>query len=345
MPANHQIALISRGLAYMMVSALFLYLFNNYLVYWQDMPGTFQLLSHYGFAGLEMLDSPLAEKQITQGWIQFVSYLSILILSFGYALKTTNRSLLQDSVRFATLVAYIIRLSFWSVLLIGFIDMIISLLRVENFLEFWVGDHLKQQLGRPIFRGTYVHYPLIMLSAYLAARFRSVSFSWLAILVVLTEFSIVITRFVFSYEQVYMGDIVRFWYAALFLFASAATLVEEGHVRVDVLYAGFSRKKKAWIDTTGSLMFGIPICWVILMHGMGGKGNSINSPLLSFEISQSGYGMYVKYLMAGFLVVFAVSMLIQFVSFLLFNIAELTNQSNDPERPSYMQLIASSKSE
>ncbi|MCZ6798248.1 MAG: hypothetical protein O7D36_09920, partial [Gammaproteobacteria bacterium] len=86
-----------------------------------------------------------------------------------------------------------------------------------------------------------------------------------------------------------------------------------------------------------------PICWVILMHGMGGKGNSINSPLLSFEVTQSGYGMYVKYLMAGFLVVFAVSMLVQFVSYLLFNISEITRVSDDSERPSYRQLIASGK--
>ena len=343
MLASHQIAVISRGLAYTMVSALFLYLINNYLVFWQDLPGTYNLISHYGFAGVEILEPPLSDKQVIQGWIQIVSYSLILLLSFAYPFKTPARSLSQDSVRLAALAAYIIRLSFWSVLLVGFIDMVISFLRVEDFLEFWVGDYLEKQLGRPIFRGSYIHYPLIIVSAILAARFRSVSFSWLAILVVMAEFLIVITRFVFSYEQAYMGDIVRFWYAALFLFASASTLVEEGHVRVDVLYAGLSRRIKAWIDLIGCMILGIPICWVILMHGMGGKGNSINSPLLSFEVSQSGYGMYVKYLMAGFLIVYAASMLVQFVSYVLFNIAELTHQSDDPERPSYMQLITSRK--
>ena len=76
----------------------------------------------------------------------------------------------------------------------------------------------------------------------------------------------------------------------------------------------------------------------------GGRGNSINNPLLSFEVSQSGYGMYVNYLMAGFLVVFAVSMMIQFVSYWLFNINELNNPSKDPDRPSYQQLITSGNS-
>ena len=343
MLASHQIATICRGLAYTMVSAVFLYLINNYLVYWQNWPGPWNLLSHYGFPGLEKLNPALSDELITQGWFQLTIYLGILILSFLYALKTSTRTLLQDSARFAALSAYIIRISFWSVLLVGFADMIISLLRIEDFLKPLVGEHLGQQLGRPIFRGTYVHYPLIILSCLLAARFRSISFSWLAIMVVLAEFSIVITRFVFSYEQAYMGDIVRFWYAGLFLFASAYTLVEEGHVRVDVLYAGFSRRKKAWIDSLGCMLLGLPICWVILMHGMGGKGNSVNAPLLSFEVTQSGYGMYVKYLMAGFLVVFAVSMLIQFTSYLLFNISELIRTSDDPERPSYRRLITSEK--
>ncbi|MEE8366166.1 MAG: TRAP transporter small permease subunit [Gammaproteobacteria bacterium] len=341
MPAPHHIALIGRALANMMICGVFLYLFNNYLVYWQDLPGPYNLLSHYEFLGLESLNPDLNDGQLTQGWIQLFVYLGILIMSAGYAFKTGTRTLLQDSQRYARLSAYVIRLSFWSVVLIGAIDMLISLLRVEDMLEFWVGEWLKQQLGRPIFRGTYIHYPLIIISAVIAARIRHISFSWLALLVVLAEFLIVITRFVFSYEQAYMGDLVRFWYAALFLFASAYALVAEGHVRVDVLYAGFTRRTKAWVDSIGCVLLGMPICWVILMHGLGGKGNSINAPLLSFEVSQSGYGMYVNYLLAGFLVIFAVSMLIQFVSYLLFNIDVLNHRSDDPERPGYRQLIDS----
>ena len=327
-----------------MVTALLLYLVNNYLVYWQGLPGPFNLLSHYHFLGLEVLDQPLDSKQLTQGWIQLCGYLLILALGLFYVFVTRNRTLQDESYRFGALSAYIIRMSFWSVVLVGSVDMIISLLRVEGLLESVVGDTLTKQLGRPIFRGSYVHYPLILISFVVAGIVRNISFSWLALLVVLAEFSIVITRFVFSYEQAYMGDIVRFWYAALFLFASAYTLVEEGHVRVDVIYASVTRRTKAWTNTVGCLLLGMPICWVILMHGMGGRGNSINSPLLSFEVSQSGYGMYVKYIMAGFLVIFAVSMLIQFVSYLLFNINELVSRTSNSEQPDYQQLMTSRRS-
>ena len=88
---------------------------------------------------------------------------------------------------------------------------------------------------------------------------------------------------------------------ALFLFASAYTLIEEGHVRVDVFYAGFTDKRKGLINAIGSILLGMSMCWVILIVGMDSKAAVINSPVMNFEVSQSGFGMYTKYLMAGFL--------------------------------------------
>ena len=193
---------------------------------------------------------------------------------------------------------------------------------------------MTKELGRSIYRGAHVHYPLIALGFVIGAFTRSLGFTWLALLIVFAELLIVITRFIFSYEQAYMGDLVRFWYAALFLFASAYTLVEEGHVRVDILYSGFSDRGKAWANVIGTLALGLPICWVILIMGLWDESNLINSPLLTYEVSQSGYGMYVKYLMAGFLMVYALSMLVQFSSFFLKNASVLLNEEGAP-KPEY----------
>ncbi len=318
---------ISITFAYLMVGSVFLYLFNNYLVYWQDLPGPYQLFLHLGWVGEEA--QSLSAEQSRLGWMQLIGYFAVCVVLVFYANKITTLSLRDVSSRFQTLAAYLVRVAFWSVLLVGFVDMLISFMRIELLLEKVMSKEMITQLGRPAYRGAYVHYPLILASFFVALVFRKISFSWLALLVVLAEFQIVLTRFVFSYEQAFMGDLVRFWYAALFLFASAYTLVHEGHVRVDVLYAGFNRVKKAGSNIVGSLFLGIPLCWVILMQGMGGKGNSINSPILSYEISQSGYGMYVKYIMAGFLVVFAVTMIIQFVSYFLLNVAKLVDPTED----------------
>ncbi|SVB25552.1 uncharacterized protein METZ01_LOCUS178406, partial [marine metagenome] len=231
-----------------------------------------------------------------------------------------------DSEVLSRLAAYIIRSAFWAVLLIGLVDMVVSFLRVEGLLSAVFGDQLAKDLGRSAYRGLYVHYPLIFVSFIIGYFSRGLGFMWLALLIVAAELLIVITRFVFSYEQAFMGDLVRFWYAALFLFASAYTLIEEGHVRVDIIYTGFTDRGKAWSNVFGTILLGIPVCWVILTSGLGGKSNLINAPLLVFEVTQSGYGMFVKYLMAGFLLIYALSMMMQFISYFLHNAAILIRE-------------------
>ncbi len=316
----------ARVFSFSVVAISILFLFNDYLIFWQGWPGLVDLLAHNQWLGFAPLKSPLDENQLSQGWMQLVSYLGSIMLVVGYVMVTPQRGLRRDAVYLSAFAAYIIRGAFWMVFIVGFADMLISLLRVEGVLASLVGDEIARNLGRPQYRGANVHYPLIALSFVIALFTRSLGFTWLALLVVIAEFQIVVFRFVFSYEQAFMGDLVRFWYAALFLFASAHTLVIEGHVRVDVLYAHFSVRAKAWSNSLGLLLLGLPLCWVILTMGMWGKGSSINSPLLSFEISQSGYGMYVKYLMVAYLVFFAFSMIVQFCSYLLSNIADLRNE-------------------
>ena len=323
---HNVIDLLIRTVAVSIVAIMLLFLINNYLNFWRQWPGLPAFFSHQGWFGLEALRTPLVDGQITKGWLQLLSYLGAVPLVFLYVLWTRERPLRSEAALLSKFAAYIIRAAFWTVLIIGFVDIIISYLRVENFLSPLIGDDLSDAIGRPQFRGMYVHYPLVLLSFVIAFFARSLGFPWLAFLVVLAEFQIVISRFVFSYEQPFMGDLVRFWYAALFLFASAHTLVHDGHVRVDVLYSRFSKRGKAWSNTVGTLLLGLPLGWIILATGMWGKTSSINSPLHSFEVTQSGYGLYVKYLMVGFLAVFAVSMIIQFSSYLLNNVADLRQE-------------------
>jgi TRAP-type mannitol/chloroaromatic compound transport system permease small subunit len=85
------------------------------------------------------------------------------------------------------------------------------------------------------------------------------------------------------------------------------------------------------LNVIGTVFFGIPLCWLILVRGMWGKSSLINSPMMNFETSMSGFGMYVKYLMAAFLVVFALSMIFQFTSYLLQSLADIEENVSDDE--------------
>ncbi len=329
------IILLTRIFALSVVAVMLVFLINNYLNYWQQWPGLPSFFSSQGWFGLEPLRTPLADGQVTKGWLQLLSYLGTIVIVVLYVLRTPNRALRLDADLLTGFAAYIIRAAFWIVLIIGIADIIISFLRVENFMPALIGDNLTDAIGRPQFRAVYVHFPLILVSLVIAFFNKSLGFTWLAFLVVVAEFQIVISRFVFSYEQPFMGDLVRFWYAALFLFASAYTLVHDGHVRVDVLYSRFNKRSKAWTNTIGTLMLGLPLGWVILAIGMRNKTSCINSPLYSFEISQSGYGLYVKYIMVGFLVVYAVSMVVQFSSYLLEKVADLRHEPGGDQLADY----------
>ena len=310
------------------VVSVFLFLIDNFLIYWFGQPGLRTFFAHLGLM-TALGPSDLTGGQIVSGWIQLSVFTLILAAMALFCALSRSRSLDDDAVLYSCVAAYIVRTAFWAILLIGVADMLISFLRVEGFLPAVFGDHFATQLGRSIFRGTYVHYPLMAAAALIALYHRGLGFIWLAVLIVAAEFLIVLTRFIFSYEQAFMGDLVRFWYAGLFLFASAYTLVHDGHVRVDVFYTSFTPRGKALTNIFGSLLLGLPLCWNILYQGMHGKGSVINSPLLSFEISQSGFGMYTKYLMAGYLVVFATSMAVQFTAFILENISTFRSPPTD----------------
>lgn len=271
-----------------------------------------------GFPGAAIVSG--GEGQLA--WLQLALYPIAAVLAVIFVMSSPGINLRTDADRITRLNNYLIRTAFWAVFLIGLVDATISFLRTEDLLEVLVGEDLAKNLGRSLFRGPYVHVPLALLAFVIAAFTRTLGFMWLALLIVIAELLIVISRFVFSYEQPFMSDLVRFWYGALFLFASAYTLVEEGHVRVDVFYAAFKNRTKGAVNTIGTLSMGIVFCWTILIIGMSGKSSIITAPVFTFEVTQSGFGMYVKYIMAAFLAIFAISMLIQFVGYLMSAVAD-----------------------
>uniref|UniRef100_UPI00356563F7 TRAP transporter small permease subunit n=1 Tax=Sneathiella sp. TaxID=1964365 RepID=UPI00356563F7 len=228
--SNRGLQLAVRIFGWFMLAAIPIYFFNNYLIYVLGWPGVNPIISGQSAGMLS--------------WVQLGIYAAGVLFAVLFVMKTSQKHLREDAASITAFNTFLVRAAFWAVFLIGIVDTSISFLRIEGFLPYIIGDALNNDLGRVHFRAPYVHIPLVFLGILLALKTRTIGFHWLTLLVILAELLIVITRFIFSYEQAFMGDLVRFWYAALFLFASAYTLVEEGHVRVDVFYAGFKTKTK-----------------------------------------------------------------------------------------------------
>lgn len=301
----------TRGFGWSMLTFFVVWMVSNILTLSFDWPGAMAAFNgNVSIAGI----------------VQLLAFPIVVALTLVWVLRSEDRSLHFDAEVISNFNGFLVRWAFFAVLFIGLADMVVSFLRVEGLLEAVVGKDLTRDLGRSAFRGPYIHIPMMLVGLLVATRIRTLGFHWLALLIVVAELLIVITRFIFSYEQAFMGDLVRFWYAALFLFSSAYTLLEEGHVRVDIFYAGMENTKKGFVNAIGSIFLGMTVCWAIIILGLGGKRAIVYGSVTNFEVSQSGFGMYVKYLMASFLAVFAVTMLIQFVSYLMESVADYRDE-------------------
>ena len=304
--SRDRLKFVTRAFGWLVLTHFAVWMVNNILVHSFNWPGAASLFSGGG----------------ALGFVQLMLYVLVMGGGLYWVWSSEHVTLREDAKTISDFNAILVRWAFFAVLFIGLADMAISFLRVEGLLESVVGKPLTTDLGRSAFRGPWVHVPLMILALYFGVRAKTLGFHWLALLIVVAELAIVITRFVFSYEQAFMGDLVRFWYAALFLFASAYTLLEEGHVRVDVFYAGFANKTKGFLNAMSTILLGMTLCWTIIIVCLNGKGAIVYGPVTNFEVSQSGFGMNVKYLMASFLVVFAITMLIQFVSYFMESVAD-----------------------
>ncbi|ESR24801.1 TRAP transporter small permease subunit [Lutibaculum baratangense] len=88
--------------------------------------------------------------------------------------------------------------------------------------------------------------------------------AWLALLMVLLEFTVVISRYVFGVTSIAMQEAVVHMHASLFMLAAAWTLRADAHVRVDIFYRGATPRAKATVDLLGSMLLLLPTCALIL---------------------------------------------------------------------------------
>ena len=280
---------------------------DNILIVGFEFPGAFSIINNFSLPS----------------FFEIAIYMIIFLFTIMVVLKNKNISLRKEAELLHLINVYLIRSCFWVIFLVGLVDITIAFFRVEKLFEVFFTKQFSSNFTRPIFVGTFIHLPLIVVGFILGKFTKTLGFQWLSLLIVISELLIVIARFIFSYEQTFMGDLVRYWYAGLFLFASAYTLYEEGHVRVDIFYQGLKNKTKGLVNCVGSIALGVSTSMTIIFIGFNGKQSIINSPILNFEITQQGsVGMFIKYHLAMFLGVFGITMLIQFISYFFESLAD-----------------------
>lgn len=126
--------------------------------------------------------------------------------------------------------------------------------------------------------------------------------AWLALLMVLVQFTVVILRYVFAIGFIPMQESIWYLHGILFMAGAGFTLMHDRHVRVDVYYRPASARKRALIDLGGSLFALVPICILTFYLSVGYVTNSWRVLEGSAEVS----GLPFIYLLKTMIWVFAV---------------------------------------
>ncbi len=131
--------------------------------------------------------------------------------------------------------------------------------------------------------------------------------SWLTLLMVLLTFIIVILRYGFNLGWIWLQESLTYLHVVVFTVVAAWTLQQDGHVRVDIFYAGMAEKNRARVDLLGSLLFLVPLCIFILV---------ISWPYVTYswkllESSREAGGLPLVFLLKSLIMVMPALLLLQ----------------------------------
>ena len=136
---------------------------------------------------------------------------------------------------------------------------------------------------------------------------------WLAFVMVLVQFCIVIGRYVFGYNSIAAQESVLYMHATLFMLGAGYTLLVDKHVRVDVFYAKVSDASRRQIDIFGHVFLLIPSMLTLLYWSWPSVRNSWK--ILEGPISVGG--IEAVFLLKSLIPAFCILILLQSVSLLV----------------------------
>lgn len=149
--------------------------------------------------------------------------------------------------------------------------------------------------------------------------------SWLILVSILVSATNAVIRKAFNVSSNAWLELQWYLFGAAFLLAAAYTLRQNEHIRIDIVYGMFSRRKQHWIDLFGHVFFLMP--FVILMISY-----FVPYFLLSFrsgEVSTNAGGLIIWPAKALLLIGFSL-LGIQGISEIIKKVAIMRGDMEDP---------------
>ncbi|MFK8103077.1 MAG: TRAP transporter small permease subunit [Saprospiraceae bacterium] len=148
--------------------------------------------------------------------------------------------------------------------------------------------------------------------------------AWLCVALILLICYDVMMRALTDQTATWIIELEWHLFSLIFLFGGAYALKHDRHVRVDLFYANFSKRDKAWVNFAGTLFFLIPWCLVLIYF-------SYQFAFTSYEVGEGSpnpNGLPARYLIKFSICLGTIFLLLQAISMLLTALLTILHPTN-----------------
>ncbi len=153
--------------------------------------------------------------------------------------------------------------------------------------------------------------------------------AFLAILLVLNVFLVVILRYAFDFGTIWMQELYVWIHATIFLAGAGYTLNQDAHVRIDLIYGSRGVRYRALVNVLGGLCLGLPLVYVLGTRAWP----TISRSWAMLEKSAETGGLPAVYLFKSLILVFCVCLGLQLIALILRSLATLLSEDDVGDRP------------
>lgn len=148
--------------------------------------------------------------------------------------------------------------------------------------------------------------------------------AWASLVLVGITALVVILRYGFDTGSIALQESIMYAHAFLFMLGMAYTYQQDKHVRVDVFYAHYSIKKRAWVNLLGTLLMTLPTMAFILWSGWDYVAISWQIK----ETSAESAGIAYLYLLKSLILIMAILVIAQALSIAAQSWLTITNHND-----------------
>lgn len=138
----------------------------------------------------------------------------------------------------------------------------------------------------------------------------------LLILMILNVSFDVMMRYAFHNSSIGMQELEWHLFAVIILFGTGYALRHNAHVRVDFLYDTFSYKTKAMINIIGTLLFLLPLAFLIIY----GSYDFVMDAYTTGEISEDPGGLTHRWIIKGMIPLAFIFLVFSGINYIISNI-------------------------